>query len=216
MEIDEFLDKVERGEAIEPEKPKTEIDLLAEKMNERGADKIAVSDKIISSLKEHAEKLKKDWSLAESKVSRIKELLLEMRNSLSKEDVIPAKKAHSEIMELFELIPPDFKEEKEMVKKDICSMEASLLQRSIEFDRKDYDRKKRIILMSMAQAKKLVQEKKVEAAINEYRRCQDVYHSLPEGFSIEKTELYERIVELYKDIIIAAQISSLENRLELQ
>lgn len=213
MEIDEFLNKIENGESVELEKPKPIIDQIAEQLNNEDNDKIAISDKVIAELKKYSEKLNEEKLANETIITKIKQQLLNIRNNINSNNLIIAKSSFQEISNLYEMIPEDFSNERLELKKDIASMESILTSKLLEFYTKDFERKKRIILMSIEQARRFAREKNIEGAIREYRRCQEVYHSLSEGFLQRKVDLYEQIVELYKEIIIAAQISNLQNKL---
>jgi hypothetical protein len=214
MEIDEFLDKVERGEKIDVQKPKTLIEEVLDDMAKKDMDKIAVCDKLMSELKKNLERINEDSSSAQVKINNIKELLLEIRNKIAQNDILVAKEIHHQITDIFDIIPDDFSELKNELKKDISAIEATLIPKIVEFQKKDFERKKNIIMISTNNARKFVKDKQLSSALNEYRRCQELYHSLPEGFMKEKIEIYITIVELYKELLILAQISNLQNQLE--
>ncbi len=213
MDIDEFLTKVENGEKIELEKPKSQVDEIIENLNKPDMDKIAAADKVIYELRNYENKLKTNFTYAQSNINRIKQLLLDIRNKINANDIISARNIFLTIADIFEMISEDYLEEKNDLKKDMAGIEALLLTKVSEFNKKDFERKKRIILMSMTQAKQYIKEKNVEGAVKEYRRCQEIYNALPEGFLTLKIEIYEQIIELYKEVLISAQINNLQNKL---
>lgn len=213
MDIDEFLTKVENGEKIDFEKPKSHVDEIIEDLNKPDMDKIAAADKVIHELGNYEEKLKNNFTYAQANINRIKQLLLDIRNRMNSNELITAKNIFATIGDIFELISDDYLEEKNDLRKDMTGIESQLLTKLADFYKKDFERKRRIILMSMSQAKQFLKDKNVEGAVKEYRRCQQIYYSLPDGFIIQKIEIYEEIIELYKEVLISAQINNLENKL---
>lgn len=144
-------------------------------------------------------------------IKNIQRLISQAKNLLENRQRENALKVYTEIINIYNKIPPIFLEDKKKIYVDevlplyqdiIKDMENNFFSNfSSEISKVDE-------LLGLAKVQ--LKMKNVQKAVKTYNDCISLFNSLPEGYFLKKLELGSRILEIYKELTIIIEIADLE------
>jgi len=227
MDIDEFLDKeiqVEKKEekeedaAIEITKEEKDVvkhyfDLwnkVSEAKFKWDNDLYAELNKVGNTVKEKLGKLVP--SIGREK-SIIKQLIDKAINELERGKYESATRLYSEISDMKNNLPDFLLEQKKELNKDIFQLYEKLHDKIDSKFINDFNESIAKVDGFIKNSFSSLKIGRLEAAKNFYEEALEVYKSLPNGFLVQKIELGNGLLALYKELSIHAQIGNLQQQL---
>lgn len=244
MDIDEFLDRELAGVKKEPilpgflkEKPDDYEETL-DKINEHiEKNELVEAEKLYSDIWSKIKDKKLTWnenlyitlteinkrltnrlnnlySTLKEKINIIYGLMARARDDLRKGKNELAVSVYSEIMDIFNSIPNAFLVDKRKIYNEILALYRELKANVDKEFFNDFNSKISQINSVIYSTKVELQKNNIQAAINYYTSCLNLYNALPNGFFTYKIQLSSKILELYKEITVILEISNLKSKLK--
>lgn len=147
------------------------------------------------------------------RINIINGLIARARENLKRGKNESALTIYSEIMEIYNGIPDIFLVEKRKIHHEVLILYRELRNSIDEEFFQDFSSRASQIHNYIYSAKVELQKHNIQDAIKFYTSCLTLYNTLPNGFFVHKLQLSNKILELYKEITIILEISSLKSKL---
>ena len=145
--------------------------------------------------------------------NRINELIGRARSYLQAGKKEIALRAYAEIQKISNSVPNVFFEEKRRLQDQVSSFYSELTAAADAELVKKVSGMLHDINQKIEKINGLVSSNDVENASAEYLRCIEMYNQIPEGFLNSKNSVGIRILEVYKNLSVSAEISALQRHL---
>jgi len=163
------------------------------------------------SIKKDLIKLNRDMSLHLGETTQkviaekskiLNRLIRESHNYLAKGDIVNAIRAYNEIERIYFNLPEGFLSEKTHLQKKILNLQEKIIVKKEDIYLGDFKSKSKTISGKLFRIKKLVRKRAMAEAVKEYGNMRRVFATLPTGFLEEKTELQNRILTTYRELLL--------------
>ena len=183
-------------------------------------DKFGWNSSLYADITKIGYEIKKTLSIMPSRINNektnIRRLIGSAKNELKSKNYGEALKLYSQIITMRNNIPDTFFEEKKELNREILPFYAELAEQiDMKFARDFND--------SAAKANSLVSgsfssigKNDIMNARKSYEEALEIYKSLPQGFLVQKIEIGNRLIALYKELSIMIQIETLKQQLSYE
>ncbi|MBS3119764.1 hypothetical protein J4475_02980 [Candidatus Woesearchaeota archaeon] len=153
-------------------------------------------------------KYKKSSASFDTLRDQILGLLDQITFSLQQEDVVTAKRHYEQVRKLFAQIPANFVQEKLGIQHMILEVYDKLSSKHESFYRKEFEAKNRQAADMVGRLRAELSASEGQAAVETYKHIKEVFDSMPQGFTGQKTELQDQILKLYDQLTLLVRESS--------
>ena len=136
-----------------------------------------------------------------SEVENIEPLLARVYSYIKEGKLDSAKDLYRDLEEKYVMLPTEFIEKKNTLKKDLIKLNRDLALSIAEKSRIEMDAKSRVIKKLMNQALSALTRNDITPAGEAYDKIEQVFRDLPDGFVDERTTLQHTILELQRKLI---------------
>lgn len=147
------------------------------------------------------------------KASQIMELISRGRNAMKEGKKDMPLKIYAEVQETNNSIPNVFFEEKKMVQEQVMDYYREITRAN------DAELIKKVAALAqevsqlLDKASSYIKSNDFANASSSYDKCLQLYNQIPEGFILFRSQAGARLLEIYKNLSIQAQIASLQKQL---
>ncbi|MFH1849188.1 MAG: hypothetical protein ABH879_03285 [archaeon] len=143
--------------------------------------------------------------------NQIKKLVDAMDKHINETRLEEAAKVYDEISSVYEKLPSGFLSEKIGLQDTILKLYEKLITKRRKQASAEMEKKSRKLEEILATAAIYLKKKQFDLANELFHEAMRVYGSLPGGFLELKTNLHNRILDLYKNVMLGIDESSLDN-----
>ena len=179
----------------------------------RAAEKIKFYNELSKINRDFVERLNKLSSEVDHKLKIIEGLVEKGLDHLRKKDLEAAKKLYSEAHEVYSDLPDEFLSKRVKVQNMVFSFYKELKDACDRASLDEFNQTFNRINSLINRSNSYVKERKLDRAIELYKKCVSLYEALPHGFIQQKAELYNAILKLHEEINISLDIMHLQNEL---
>ena len=167
------------------------------------SEKAELQERIISVYELLSTKYKEAYnkSLMEN-AAKINSLIKEMQQKIRNNDIGPSESIYKEIKQLYTGLPEGFLREKTDLQGKIVKVYEELAAKSEAMASRDFLSKLSEINKLILDAENLIKKKEFDMADEIYPEIVSAFSLLPEGFLEKKIELRNRILALYRDVML--------------
>ncbi|GEM_PF-4915875 len=142
-------------------------------------------------------------------LKRTMELLAGMKAHVDAGEIGLASESYESVKAAFRSLPPGFVAEKVDLQNRIISVYECLLSKSGDSLHRDVKAKEAALGRMLDEANGFLRQGKPELAEEVYSEIVSLYSTLPVGFAYEKSALRERMLNLYREIMLGMDVSLL-------
>lgn len=136
----------------------------------------------------------------ENKVVIMEQLIVKIKDHISKNELDIANKSFNQISELFDKLPNLLPHKKLKIENEISNLHISLNQKNAIINNALLQQKINNINQLLNVANVSIQNGKIDITIDLYKEINLIYSELPKGYVYEKAVLYQKILFLFKNI----------------
>lgn len=136
-----------------------------------------------------------------AKINLINKLMKDTLNYIKKNDIFSATKAYDEIEGLYKEIPEGYLDEKTKLQNSILQLQEKLISKKRTIFFIDLQNKTKEIHSNLNKIKNSMMKGKIAESIDIYQKVREIFATLPQGFLPEKTDLQNRILDVYRQIL---------------
>ncbi len=148
------------------------------------------------------------------KSESLKKLIAVMKIKIDSGEIKEAEETYEQIKEMFKILPPGFVREKIDLQKSIIEVYEYLLSKSDEYLYKTMSMKKSEIERLLTEASGYLNSKRPELAEEVYATAVNAYNELPPGFVYEKNVLRQKLLDLYRSLMLNSDMPLLKTTSE--
>jgi len=136
-----------------------------------------------------------------SKMAAINKLAKDTLNFINRNDVYSATKVYERIEQIYKDFPQGYLDEKTKLQYRVLELQEKLISKKRMLFFIDLQKKTKDIHSCLNKIQNLLANRKINESINLYQKVRKIFATLPQGFLPEKTDLQNRILDTYRQIL---------------
>jgi hypothetical protein len=173
------------------------------KKNEIEDELVRLNNEISLNLEKEFKNIMKEQSV------KINALLKKAEETINKGDLEDSIKIYNEVRSIFSSLPKGFYTEKlGMTEKILSTYKVVAAKRNQELT-KQMRQKGGAVELLLDKVTKMIAEGKIDEALSSYEQIRTIYSTMPNGFLEEKILLQEKMLSVYRDLIVNKKSSTM-------